>query len=112
MLGLLKHPVCLNPTLFSLPISMNVDTLSLPYMQGTDLDVQVMGRSKPSLSLSCRPPRVAILCVGGHQTRQYVRINLLEPRTCAATSGMEAIGYSEPRDERSRKLLCTSSRGV
>ena len=49
---------------------------------------------------------------GGHQTRQYIRINLLDPRACAATSGMEAIGYSEPRDERGRKLLRTLSRGV
>ena len=44
------------------------DTLSLPYTQGTDLSVQVMGRIKLSLLLSCRPPQVTILCVGGHQT--------------------------------------------
>ena len=81
-------------------------------MQGTDLDEQVVGWIKLSLPLSRRPPRVAILGMGGHQTRRYVRINLLEPRVCAATSGTEAIGYLEPRDERSRKLLHTLSCGV
>ena len=74
-----------------------VDTLSLPYTQGTDLSVRFVGRSKPSLPLSRRPPRVAILCVGGHQTRQCCRINLLVPRACAAASGVRAIGNLEPR---------------
>ena len=73
------------------------DTLSLPYMQGTDLSVQVVGWSKPSLSLSRRPPRVAILCVGGHQTQRCCWITLLVPRACAAASGARAIGDLEPR---------------
>ena len=73
------------------------DTLSLSYTQGTDLSVRFMGRSKPSLPLSRRPPQVAILCVGGHQTRRCCRINLLEPRTCAAVSGARATGDLEPR---------------
>ena len=88
------------------------DTLSLPYTQGTDLCVQVVRQSKPSLSLSCRPPQVAILCKGGHQTQRYVQINSLEPHVCVATSGTEVIGYSEPQDECSQKLLRTLSRNV
>ena len=73
------------------------DTLSLPYTQGTDLSVRFVGRSKPSLPLSRRPPWVAILCVGGHQTRRCCRINLLVPRACAAASGARALGDLEPR---------------
>ena len=74
-----------------------IDTLSLPYMQGTDLSVQVVRWSKPSLSLLRRPLWVAILCEGGHQTQQCCRINLLVPRACAAASGARAIGDLEPR---------------
>ena len=37
------------------------DTLSLPYMQGTDLSVWFVGRSKPSLPQSRRPLQVAIV---------------------------------------------------
>ena len=90
----------------------SIDTLSLPYTQGTDLSVQVMGQIKLSLSLSHRPPRITILCKGGHQTRRYVWINLLVPRMCAAMSGMETIGYSQPRDKHDQKLSRTLSRGV
>ena len=75
----------------------HVDTLSLPYMQGTDLSEQVVGQIKPSLSLSRRPPRVAILNMGGHQTRRCCRINLLVLRACAAASGVQASGDLEPR---------------
>ena len=48
------------------------DTPSLPYTQGADLSVQVVGWIKPSLPLLHRPPRVAILCVDGHQTWCYI----------------------------------------
>ena len=62
------------------------DSLSLPYMQGTDLSVQFIGRSKPSLPLLHRPLWVTILGRGGHQTQWYVWINLLVPCVCAAAS--------------------------
>ena len=51
------------------PSVLDGDTLSLPYTQGTDLSVQVVGWIKLSLLLSCRPLQVAIYCVGGHQIR-------------------------------------------
>ena len=38
-----------------------IDTLSLPYMQGTDLSEQVVGWIKPSLPLLHRPLQVMIL---------------------------------------------------
>ena len=72
------------------------DTLSLPYMQGTDLSERVVGWIKPSLPLLRRPPRVAILGRGGYQTWQCCQINLLVLRTCAAASGARASGDLEP----------------
>ena len=77
--------------------SCYIDTLSLPYTHGTDLDEQVMGWIKLSLLLSHRPLWVAILCVGGHQTWQCCWINLLVLHTCVALLEAWAIGYSEPR---------------
>ena len=65
-------------------------------MQGTDLSVQVVGWIKPSLPLLCRPPWVVILGKGGHQTWQYVQINLLVLHTCAAASEAQVIGDLEP----------------
>ena len=80
-------------------------------MQGTDLSVRVVGRSKPSLSLSRRPPRVAILGMGSHQIRRCCRINLLVPRACVAASVARAIGDLEPRVNvigNCRALCCTA----
>ena len=78
-------------------VCKDIDTLSLPYTQGTDLSEQFMGQIKPSLLLSHRPPWVTILCVGGHRTQQHVWINLLEPCTCAVVLGIRVVGYSELR---------------
>ena len=75
----------------------NGDTLSLPYTQGTDLSVQVVGQCKPSLPLLRRPLWVVILCMGGHQTWQCRRINLLVLRACVVASGARVIGDLEPQ---------------
>ena len=75
---------------------LSTDTLSLPYTQGTDLSVQVVGWIKPSLPLPRRPLRVAILGRGGHQTQRCCWITLLVPRVRAAASGAQAIGNLEP----------------
>ena len=88
----------------------HVDTLSLPYTQGTDLSEQVVGRIKLSLPLSCRPLWVVILGRGGHQTRRCCWINLLVPCACAAVSGARAIGDLEPQVNmvgNCRALFCT-----
>ena len=66
-------------------------------MQGTDLSVQVMGQIKPGLLLSRRPPWITILCVGAHQTRQRIWINLLKPCMCVAALGIRAVGYLDPQ---------------
>ena len=67
--------------------SVAIDTLSLPYTQGTDLTVQVVGWIKPSLPLPRRPLRVVILGRGGHQTQRCCWITLLVPCVRAVVSG-------------------------
>ena len=60
-------------------------------MQRTDLSVQVVGQIKPSLLLLCRPSQVVILCMGGHQTRQRIQINLLVLHVHAAALGVHGL---------------------
>ena len=93
---ILPIPVPILPILIPiLPFPIPVDTLSLPYMQGTDLSVQVMRQIKPSLSLSCRPPQVAILLEGGHQTSDVSR-SIYKSHMHAVMSGIDMVGCSEP----------------
>ena len=88
------------------------DTLSLPYMQGMDLSVQVMGWIKLSLPLLHRFLWVAILHVSGHQTWQHVWINLIVQHMCAVALVIRAISYLEPSDKHSQKLSHTLLHGV